>query len=183
MRSTDTRPGGPGRSQPASSTNDRLRSWGWDYLVTVGWLGAMSAAIAVLAAGGLIELEPILSRPGAADVGLAAVTVVPLALYLTLSEASAAQATFGKRRRGLVVATHAGTRPSWARLAVRNVLKVLPWQLGHMAAVRFASDERQADGYVWFATSMILLAAIVLPVLVGRPGAHDRAAGTRVVTP
>jgi len=30
-------------------------------------------------------------------------------------------------------------------------------------------------------TSMLLLAAVVLPALVGRVGLHDRVAGTRVV--
>ena len=64
---------------------------------------------------------------------------------------------------------------------MRNIVKVLPWQFGHMSAMRFAvTDAPTGSAVLLFVASMVLLAAVALPVLVGRIGLHDRVAGTRV---
>ena len=97
----------------------------WDYLVVLG----------ILAVGGLVALTfhgPAALSVGQTDAVVLAVSVAPTWAYLTVSE-SAVQATWGKRCRRLQVITVTGRRPGVARCAVRNAVKLLPWQLAHVA--------------------------------------------------
>lgn len=66
---------------------------------------------------------------------------------------------------------------------LRNVVKVAPWQLGHMAALRFihAGDQPPASAISSNVLSMTLLVAVAGPPLVHRRGLHDLLAGTAVV--
>lgn len=160
----------------------RVASWWWDYLVVLAWLVGVGVGVGVPTAFGWIDLSRVWSVPLAADVAVALLTVLPYLLYLLKTESGRHRATWGKRRGGLVVRLGQGSRGR-REVIVRNVVKVIPWQLGHMAAMRFAGAE---DGVpvaaiVCFTTSMALLAAIVVPVLRGGRGLHDRLAGTAVV--
>jgi hypothetical protein len=67
-----------------------------------------------------------------------------------------------------------------ARVALRNLVKVLPWQLGHMGSVRLATGEAEGLGMALSVTALILFAAVAIPPLVGRRGMHDVVAGTAV---
>ncbi len=61
--------------------------------------------------------------------------VLPVGLYLYASEASARQATIGKRVMGLrVVSADDLGRPSRSRIIIRTVVKLLPWEVAHFAA-------------------------------------------------
>jgi hypothetical protein len=111
-----------------------------------------------------------------ADVAVTLLTVVPYLAYLTLTEAGPVRATWGKRRAGLALHVLEGSM-TFGRVLVRNAVKVLPWQLGHMSAMRFAAgDAPTGPAGLLFAASLVLLAAVVLPVLAGRVGLHDRVA-------
>ena len=72
--------------------------------------------------------------------------------------------------------------PGVPRVVLRNVVKVLPWQLGHMSAMRFAvaADAVPADAAVLNGASTLVLVAVALPPLLGRRGLHDVLAGTEV---
>lgn len=159
----------------------RLASWGWDYLVVLAWLTLVFVAIGVPQTVGWLDLGRIWSRPVAGDVAVTLLTVVPYLAYLTLTEAGPARATWGKRRVGLRL-DGPGMPAMFAKTLVRNTVKVLPWQLGHMSAMRFAmSDAPTGFAALLFIASMVALSGVVLPVLLGRVGLHDRLAGTRVV--
>jgi hypothetical protein len=154
-------------------------SWGWDYLVLLVWLVFVFVAVGVPQPIGWIDLAGVWSRPLAADVAVTMLTVVPYLAYLTTTEAGRTHATWGKRRAGLTLRGPGGSI-TFGQVLARNAVKVLPWQLGHMAAMRFAvTDEPTASAVVLFVGSVIVLAAVVGPVLLGRSGLHDLMAGTR----
>jgi uncharacterized RDD family membrane protein YckC len=159
----------------------RWRAAGWDYLGIVGWLvlvTAVGAAVRTATGAGTVPLSP-----AATDLVAFAATVLPVGAYLATAEARSG-AAWGKRRAGLRVVGPDGGPPGAARAALRTAVKLLPWQLAHVAVVRLALGVDQpvvvaiSDG-----------AALLLPVasvLVAwrdpqRRALHDLAAGTRVV--
>jgi uncharacterized RDD family membrane protein YckC len=160
----------------------RAAATGLDYLVISGWL-AVLAAVGVplsLLAPPHPERWPLLLG----DLAVFALTVLPAGLYLGLTEAGARSATLGKRRLGLAVATTAGARPGPGRIALRTVVKLLPWQLAHLAVLRLALDAGPA-AFAWTADGLALgLVALTVALAVAGPGhraLHDLAAGTVVV--
>jgi uncharacterized RDD family membrane protein YckC len=108
------------------------------------------------------------------------ITVVPYFLYLVITESGPAHATWGKRRSHLVVECADGSPAPPSHIVVRNLVKVLPWQLGHMSALRFATGAQLGLAAVFFSMCLILLVGVAGPVLAGRRGLHDRIAGTSV---
>lgn len=158
----------------------RIVSWGWDYLVVLAWLALVFVVVGIPQLVGWIDLSGIWSRPVATDLAITAVTVVPYLAYLIMTEAGPHRATWGKRRTALVVSSPKDT-PTTGQVFTRNLVKVLPWQLGHLSAMRFATtDVTTGSTPVLFVGSIAILAAVVVPVLVGRTGLHDLVAGTRV---
>jgi uncharacterized RDD family membrane protein YckC len=57
---------------------------------------------------------------------------LPVWLYFSLLESSAAQATLGKRLLGLRVERQHGGRLTWGQALARTALKLLPWELTHV---------------------------------------------------
>jgi uncharacterized RDD family membrane protein YckC len=108
------------------------------------------------------------------------VSLLPYPGYLVVTEAGARHATLGKRRVGLWVRDRTASSPRLSQVLLRNIVKVLPWQFGHLAASRFATGGDQSKGTVWFTLSMLLLVAVAGPPLLARPGLHDMLARTRV---
>lgn len=159
----------------------RLISWWWDYAVVLTWLGVVFVMLGLPTLTGAVDLEKAWSRQGAADLVVTGLTVVPYFLYLLITENSAQHATWGKRRSNLAVVVMDGTPASRGRVAIRNAVKVLPWQFGHMAAMRFAGDATSGVGVLLSWMSLFLLLLVAGPVLVGRRGLHDKIAGTTVV--
>lgn len=110
----------------------RLLSWWWDYLAVLAWLLVVFLVVGLPMLLGWVDLEPVWSRQITADLAVTALTVVPYLVYLVRTEAGPANATWGKRRSGLVVEAADGSpTTSTGRIAVRNLVKVLPWQFGH----------------------------------------------------
>lgn len=181
-------------------TTRRLLSWWWDYLVVLAWLALTFLLVGLPGILGWLDLGAVWSRPVAADAAITVLTVVPYWLYLTLTEASPAHATWGKRREGLVVVAERGEvtagrgeatagrgeatagrgEVTVGRSAVRNLVKALPWQLAHMGATRLAADAGQPLAMAFTSTSLVLLALVAAPALAGRRGLHDVLAGTAV---
>ena len=53
--------------------------------------------------------------------------------------------SWGKRRVGLCVTSAAGDDFGWRRVAVRNAVKILPWQLAHVAVARIITGAAGHD--------------------------------------
>lgn len=158
----------------------RLLSWWWDYLVVLAWLLAVFVVIGLPTLLGWASPEAVWTRPVAADLAVTVLTVLPYLVYLVRTESGPAHATWGKRRGGLVVGAEGGPHVGAARATIRNVIKVLPWQFGHMAAMRFSVGVDLGSATILNAAALILLALVMGPPLAGRRGLHDLIAGTTV---
>lgn len=152
-----------------------------DYLVIVAWL-------LVLTGLSLIVRPFLPPATGPQDVYLTdlivfAMTVFPVWLYLTLTEASRAAATVGKRVAGLRVVMSDAGRAGGARVAARNAVKLVPWQLAHVAVARFMLGVQFEAGLVCYGASLVLAVTTIVIAIRDprRRGLHDLVAGTRVV--
>ena len=167
---------------PPAPGGARWRASLWDYLAILGWLAVLTAmgfaVRSVLPATG----EPTYPALAADAVALLA-TVLPVWAWLTLTEAGPAQGSWGKRRAGLRVASADGHDVSWGRAAIRNAVKLAPWQLAHVTVARIILD---ADAPVTIAVTyaLSLLVPVVSIAMAWRDplhrALHDRIAGTRV---
>jgi uncharacterized RDD family membrane protein YckC len=109
--------------------------------------------------------------------------VLPTWIYLTTAEAGPRQATWGKHHRGLLVVGPDGQDVTFVRSAVRNAVKLLPWQLVHLAVARLALG---VDAPVVIAAAYggaVALAAMTVVLAwrtTGHRALHDLVAGTRI---
>jgi len=156
----------------------RLAALGRDYLVILGWLALLAAVFVPLYLSGVRPFDGLSTAGG--DLLIALLTVLPAGAYLTIGEAGRHRATWGKRRSGLTVATTGGQRPGLPRIVARNVVKLLPWQLAHLAGSRLAAGD---DGTVLLVATYALAGLSIALLLVRRDRAalHDLVTGTRVV--
>ncbi len=109
---------------------------------------------------------------------------LPTWMYFTGSDASAAGATVGKRWLGLRVSRHDNGRLGVMQALSRTALKLLPWELVHLAAFGLAQDTGQfstAQG-LWLIVANALAVAYFAAVVAtrGRRSVHDFVVGTVV---
>lgn len=160
----------------------RVRSWLLDWLVVGAWLGVLAVVGLVLrpmlpsGEAGATTLRALLT----ADVLITAGTVVPYLLYLALTEASPRHATLGKRWADLRVAAADGSTPGTGAVWLRNLVKVLAWQLGHLGFTRAMFETQVGLGIGLSVAGTLLGLACALPALTGARGIHDVCARTRV---
>lgn len=153
----------------------------WDYLVIVGWLAIVTVVGFAVRAWPPVAATPTLLTTDAVAFGI---SVLPVWVYLTVTEAGARQASWGKRRVGLRVTASDGGRTTWTRVAVRNAVKLLPWGLAHISVARLilGVDDPITIGMTY---TLSLLIPVVSVTMVWRDrqrrALHDRIAGTRVV--
>ncbi|MBY8877927.1 RDD family protein [Actinacidiphila acidipaludis] len=167
------------------TTTRRLRAYAIDVSVMAGWQGVLAASSLL---PGARWRTRVFRDPRTADLAQFTAGVLPAALYLGGGEASTAQATAGKRAAGLMVVTAGdGGRASARTIAVRTGVKLLPWQLAHLAVTRATGvvGGRHAERTARAAFGAALaLSAVSLTLAVCRPDGralHDLVAGTRVV--
>jgi uncharacterized RDD family membrane protein YckC len=154
-----------------------------DYGLMLGWLVALAALFVPLHFAGY-ELWN-----GHADAVAFAASVFPVWLYLTVTESRSSGATWGKRRAGLRVVGPRKRRARPARIAVRNAVKLLPWQLAHLGVVALLAGRDAATlvspGAAWIPISATYaLAGLSIALMVSRDdhaALHDLVGGTRVV--
>lgn len=181
MPSTSPDAPAPPRLRPGPVA--RVRSWLLDWLVVGAWLG-------VLAVIGLL-VRPLLSPDDGggsttmrdlvvADLLITVATVLPYLLYLVLTESSSRRATLGKRWAGLRVVAADGSSPATSAVWVRNLVKVLSWQLGHLGFTRGMFEIQVGLGIGLAIAGTLLGLACAVPALVGGRGIHDTLARTRV---
>jgi uncharacterized RDD family membrane protein YckC len=159
----------------------RWRAAGWDYLGIAGWLALLAAgATGVRAASGTGTASV---SPAATDGIAFGASVLPVWACLTAAEARSG-AGWGKRRAGLRVVGPDGGPPGRGRAATRNAVKLLPWQLAHVAVARLALEVHQPATIAVSYGLAVLLPGVSLAVAWRDPAhraLHDRVAGTRVI--
>ena len=168
----------------AVSVRRRLTASLTDLAVIGSWLGVLTVAGAVVRRS--VPVRPPVALVGRAlaamDLGVLLATVLPAGAYLGSTEATA-QATLGKRLQGLRVLDQYDAPPDATRIAVRTFVKLLPWQLGHVAVARIMLGVRQPwVGWPCYLASLTVPAVSVALALRDPAGRalHDRIAGTRV---
>lgn len=182
----------PSEPPPRPPVGRRLAALGLDYLAILGWMTVLAAGSLVTSVTvGLPDVLGALGPVGAEAVFFALLTL-PVGLYLFLSESGPAQATWEKRRMGLMVTAEDGARPTRRQVAIRTVVKLLPWEVAHafiwqMQAV-FHREGYEAEVPVWVfvGLSLVCVAVVVylaMSLLGPRRGPHDRASRTTVVRP
>jgi hypothetical protein len=168
---------------PAPQRTTRILSWWWDYLVILAWLASVFVVAGLPQLLGWWDLSAVWSDQTASDIAITLLTVVPYLTYLVIAESGPTHATLGKRRVGVMVTSVDGNEPGRGSIVVRNLIKVLPWQLGHMGTMRLISSIDPPPPAIWFeAASLLVLALMVGPVLFGRPGIHEIVSGSRVTS-
>lgn len=162
----------------------RLLAFALDYLILGGYL-----LLLLWVSVSLIGAFPAFSERVGADpllgqlVGFVSVTL-PVSLYFALSEASAGQATWGKRRMHLQVSDTAGARLSLPRALLRTALKFIPWELAHTCIWQLNAGPSEPSplilyGFilVWVLVGANLLSLLLTP---RRQALYDLLAGTLV---
>jgi uncharacterized RDD family membrane protein YckC len=154
-----------------------------DCLVALTWL-LLLGGVAI----GLRELglEPQWSASSelSADVTTLALGLIPVGVYLVLTETGRRQGSLGKRRVGLRVVRSDGTRAATWQLALRTAIKLSPWFLAHLGLSRLWMHL----GTTQSACFCLFCVYLIVPVSIGlalvhpqRRALHDWLTGTRVV--
>lgn len=109
----------------------RAAAFALDYLPVAAYLALLVAVGAALGWAFPDAMARAFGQAARAQaIGFALVTL-PVGLYFALSEASGRQATWGKRRLGLVVVGPCGAPLGLARSLARTGVKLVPWELAH----------------------------------------------------
>lgn len=168
--------------------SQRIFAFLWDYLPIAGWL------LLVMAAGvGLGALAPtfaieVFGNPLTGQLAGFVLVTLPVALYFAVQESSPHHATWGKRRRGLVVVNLLGDGIGFAQALARTLFKFVPWELSHTFIIHASVAARSGQEPPDWATAVLVLAwVLVLANLVSyfmsarRQTLYDRIAGTQVM--
>ena len=167
----------------------RLLAFALDYIIISVYLGVLVVLAVVLArtpAGP--GFQALFSNPNSAELTAFLLLVLPVLLYLALSESSRWQATWGKRVVGLRVETTSGAAVRFPRALGRNVLKLIPWELTHACLWRIPGWPLAPETPpLWITVGLILVwvivALYVISLVLSPTGQtlYDRLAGVRIV--
>lgn len=110
---------------------------------------------------------------------------LPAWCYFALSEGSARQATLGKRWLGLRVVDEYGGRVGLGRALARTAVKLLPWELAHIALCYpepvFVTGELPMPRVLVAVYALVGLYGAVAMLSLKKQSVHDWAASTCVV--
>ncbi len=116
----------------------RVLAFGVDWCVIAAWGGLLFGSVMLATQGD----PPRPADPWTAHgIGLLTMTI-PVTLYFAICEASTWRASLGKHTLGLVVTRENGDPLSFGSALLRNALKFVPWELGHLVAQQavYSSD-------------------------------------------
>ena len=157
----------------------RLLAFALDWLVIALWGGVLFGTVMVATGG---NPPPPTNAWMAQGIGFSTMTL-PVTLYFALCESSAVRASLGKRILGLVVTRDTGERLPFGSALVRNGVKFVPWEFGHMVAQQVVfSGEAGLPTCVWGAVIVAFGGPVwwlITMMATGRTP-YDRWAGARV---
>ena len=108
----------------------RVRAFALDYIIILFYLAALTLFFLLINSISGITEWLFSDRIRAQFTGFFLITL-PVALYFALGESSAQQATWGKKRMGVIVTDPNGERITFWRSLARTFLKFIPWELSH----------------------------------------------------
>ncbi len=158
----------------------RLMAFGVDWLVMLAWAGLLFGLVMIVSSG-----QP--SRPSnpwvSQAIGFLTMTL-PVVLYFAISESSSHRASLGKRALGLRV-EFGRTRAVFGTALLRNAIKFIPWEFGHLVANQTAlsaSAETPLWVYGAMAVSFLIPAWWIGSMLTSGRTPYDRLTSTKVRT-
>ena len=153
--------------QPAS-LRTRSAAFALDYVLIAAYLGLLVAVGLVVRLAAPDISSAMFGGPISGELTGFLLLTLPVTLYFAVSEHSAAEGTWGKRRLGLRVVTAAGGRLGLGRSLLRSGLKFAPWELAHAAIWQFTFAGPRAPaaldvvlGVVWLLVGLNFLSALV----------------------
>jgi uncharacterized RDD family membrane protein YckC len=156
----------------------RLAAYAIDVLSLAGVLLPLAFGIATLL--GTEEL----TGPGVWARQLVTISA-PAWAYFILTDRLGRGRSAGKRVLGLATRSRDGTPPSWAAAFARTALKLLPWELVHVAFFAMADSFERVEPIqlVVAGSSYVLMAAYLVVALLnrGERSVPDLVASTRVL--
>jgi uncharacterized RDD family membrane protein YckC len=148
----------------------RVLAFAVDYILIAAYLVVLVAAGVATQALAPAVARAAFGNPFAGELTGFALITLPVTLFFALSESSAQQATWGKRKLHLRVQRLDGQRLSRARGLGRAALKFVPWELAHACLwqVTFAGPRPSPLIGVGFALVWVLVGANLVSLLVNR---------------
>lgn len=159
----------------------RLFALALDWLVIAAWGAVVFGAVWAFTSGQLpADIDPWKGQV----VGFLAMTL-PVTSYFALLERSKARASLGKRLVGLQVVDTAGGSLPLGRSLLRNAIKFMPWECGHLVAHQ-AISSGDAGPSTWVYVPMAVAFGVPLwwfvALLVTGQTPYDRWARARVIS-
>src|SRR6185503_15972551 len=108
----------------------RVKAFALDYIIILFYLAALTSFFLLINSLSGVTEWLFSDRIRAQLTGFFLITL-PVALYFAFGESSAQQATWGKKRMGLIVTDPEGARINFWRSLARTFLKFIPWELSH----------------------------------------------------
>ena len=109
---------------------------------------------------------------------------LPIGLYFVIGDASQAQGTWGKRKRGLQVTDGAGQPIGWQKSLLRTMLKLTPWEVAHTGIHQtgFSGAAPSTFALTCIGLSYALIGANLVSAWLSptKQALYDRIAGTYV---
>lgn len=164
-----------------------------DYLIILAYMALLAAVSAVLFVVVLDGYPDYLGSLGVVGTQLLffCLLTLPVGLYLFLAESGRRGATIGKQKLGLRVVHVNGRRATKGQVALRTVIKLLPWELAHTFVWQlqyvFYKDGYEAAVPAWVLAGLnaaLVLGLVYMALVVWRQdrrSVHDLAAGTKVI--
>lgn len=110
----------------------RILAFLLDYLFIAAYLGILFGVAYALTSSPIGErFLHLWENPNMGELMAFLLLVLPILLYFALCEASHWQASWGKRKMGLIVTDVHGKRLGLGRSLARSLLKLIPWELTH----------------------------------------------------
>jgi uncharacterized RDD family membrane protein YckC len=177
-----------------SSLRQRFKALFLDYLVILLWMAVLAAVNVILFIVIFDGFPDYLGMfgPFLTQLIFFSILTLPVGLFLYFSEAGPWHATLGKRKARIKVVSTDGSWATRKQIAVRTVVKLIPWELSHafiwqMQYVFYKHGyEAEVPAWIFVGLNVATLLAMAYVVLVvvrkDRRSVHDFVAGTKVVS-
>lgn len=167
----------------------RFKAFAYDYLIIFVYIVVLAGVnyVVILVGGTLDKVSPLFESVVVKDIIAFLTLILPVILYFTLQESSPRQATWGKRKVGLLVVDSNGERLSRWKALLRSIIKFLPWQIAHTSIYQLSAmgfgNKLSINSQIGFVLTYLLAGIYVISILTTKKHRtlYDIAAGSCVI--
>lgn len=135
----------------------RLFAFALDWLILALWAGLIFGIIMFWHEWN----PPSFSSPWQGQAVSFLAMTLPFILYFASCESSSHRSSIGKRIVGLEVSKRSGERLSFSSSLLRNAIKFVPWEFGHLMAHHAAFVEESASSYWIWGPAMVAMLGLL----------------------